>query len=39
MQKWNKSWSDDDLYKKYNLTADEIEYIEKMIRPMTLSEE
>lgn len=33
---WSKSISDIDqqLYKKYNLTSDEIAYIEKTIKPM-----
>ena len=33
---WNKPISDIDkqLYKKYNLTEEEIEFIEKMIKPM-----
>ena len=33
-QTWNQKWTDDVLYKKYDLTKDEIEYIEYMIRPM-----
>jgi site-specific DNA-methyltransferase (adenine-specific) len=28
-----RTWSDDDLYKKYGITADEIEFIESMVRP------
>ena len=31
---FSQSWSDEDLYKKYNLTADEIQFIESMIKPM-----
>jgi site-specific DNA-methyltransferase (adenine-specific) len=27
-------WTDEMLYKKYNLTDDEIAFIESMIRPM-----
>lgn len=38
MQDFSKSWSDNDLYKKYNLTDEEIEFIESMIRPMELKE-
>lgn len=34
MQDFSKSWADEDLYTKYNLTADEIAFIESMIRPM-----
>ena len=36
MQDLNESWTDEKLYKKYNLTADEIAFIESMIRPMEL---
>lgn len=34
LQDWSKPWSDIDLYKKYDLSNDEIEYIESMIKPM-----
>lgn len=34
MQDFSKSWTDDELYKKYNLTQEEIDFIESMIRPM-----
>ena len=37
-QSWDRQWADADLYKKYNLTEDEISFIEKMIRPMAESE-
>ncbi len=37
-QKWTKAWTDEDLYKKYRLTTDEIAFIEKVVRPMDLSE-
>lgn len=33
-QDFSKSWTDAELYKKYNLSRDEIEYIEAMIKPM-----
>jgi site-specific DNA-methyltransferase (adenine-specific) len=33
-QKWTKLWTDEDLYAKYGITADEIEFIEKVVRPM-----
>ncbi|MCZ2112636.1 MAG: Eco57I restriction-modification methylase domain-containing protein [Anaerolineae bacterium] len=33
-QKWNRKWTDDDLYAKYGITASEIEFIEKVVRPM-----
>lgn len=35
----NKEWSDELLYKHFNLTNDEIEFIELMIRPMGASNE
>ncbi len=31
---WSKPWTDNELYKKYKLTSDEIEYIESRIKPM-----
>jgi len=34
IQDWSKSWSDAKLYKKYNLTKEEIAYIESTIKPM-----
>lgn len=34
MQDFSKPWVDEELYKKYNLTADEIKFIESMIKPM-----
>ncbi len=34
MQDFSKHWTDEELYKKYNLTQDEIDFIESMIRPM-----
>jgi site-specific DNA-methyltransferase (adenine-specific) len=34
MQDFSKPWTDEKLYKKYNLTSDEIAFIESMIRPM-----
>ena len=33
-QNFNKHWTDEELYKKYNLNVEEIEYIESLIRPM-----
>ncbi len=35
-QEWTKRWSDADLYAKYELTDDEIAFIEKVVRPMEL---
>ena len=34
MQDFSKSWTDEELYKKYNLTQEEIDFIESMIKPM-----
>lgn len=36
-QDWTKRWTDDDLYAKYDISASEIEFIEKVVRPMDLS--
>ncbi|WP_339864934.1 Eco57I restriction-modification methylase domain-containing protein [Paremcibacter congregatus] len=33
-QKWDKIWSDQELYEKYGIEPDEIAFIESMIRPM-----
>ena len=35
-QDFSKPWTDEELYKKYNLSADEIAFIESMIKPMDL---
>jgi hypothetical protein len=35
-QKWTKRWTDNDLYAKYGLTASEIAFVEKLVRPMNL---
>ena len=37
VQTWDRQWTDEALYKKYNLTVDEIDYIEAVIRPMESS--
>lgn len=34
LQDWSKPWTDTELYKKYNLSKEEIDYIESMIKPM-----
>ena len=39
IQDFSQPWSDEKLYKKYGLTADEIAFIESMIRPMELGDE
>lgn len=33
---FSQKWTDEELYKKYNLTEAEIDYIESMIKPMEL---
>ncbi|QKS11319.1 Eco57I restriction-modification methylase domain-containing protein (plasmid) [Pseudosulfitobacter pseudonitzschiae] len=35
-QDWTKIWTDQDLYAKYDLSDDEIAFIEKIVRPMDL---
>jgi site-specific DNA-methyltransferase (adenine-specific) len=34
MQDFSKPWTDEELYQKYGLTAEEIAFIESMVRPM-----
>jgi len=36
IQKWTRQWTDEDLYKKYGLSASEIAFVEKLVRPMNL---
>ena len=36
MQDFSKPWTDEELYAKYNLNVEEIEFIESMIKPMDL---
>lgn len=36
-QSWDRNWTDDDLYTKYNISPSEIEFVEKVVRPMDLS--
>ena len=36
VQDFSKPWTDEELYKKYGLTDDEIAFIDSMIRPMNL---
>ena len=35
MQDFSKPWTDEELYNKYNLSDEEIAFIESMIKPMT----
>jgi site-specific DNA-methyltransferase (adenine-specific) len=37
IQNFDEPWTDEKLYKKYRLTAEEIAFIDSMIRPMDLS--
>lgn len=37
-QTWDRTWTDIDLYAKYGIAADEIQFIEKLVRPMDLTE-
>ncbi len=34
IQSWTQKWTDADLYDRYGLTADEIAFIEKIVRPL-----
>lgn len=36
-QTWDRKWTDNDLYDKYGISQSEIEFIEKVVRPMDLS--
>lgn len=36
-QDWTKRWTDEDLYAKYGIAPHEIEFIEKVVRPMDLT--
>ena len=38
VQDFSKSWTDEELYAKYGLTDEEINFIESMIKPMELEE-
>jgi site-specific DNA-methyltransferase (adenine-specific) len=37
MQTWDRIWTDAELYQKYGLTQEEIDYVESVIRPMELN--
>ncbi|MBU1167538.1 Eco57I restriction-modification methylase domain-containing protein [Patescibacteria group bacterium] len=34
IQDFSKSWTDEDLYKRYKLTKDEIEFIDSLVKPL-----
>jgi len=36
IQDFSEPWTDEKLYKKYDLSKDEIAFIESMIRPMEM---
>ncbi|MEY4506784.1 MAG: hypothetical protein RL297_1362 [Pseudomonadota bacterium] len=36
-QAWTQRWTDEDLYARYGISASEIEFIEKVVRPMDLT--
>jgi hypothetical protein len=38
-QDWTKMWTDKDLYAKYALTENEIDFIEKIVRPMEITDD
>jgi site-specific DNA-methyltransferase (adenine-specific) len=38
-QTWDRTWTDEALYKKYNLTKEEIAFVESMVRPMEPDDE
>jgi site-specific DNA-methyltransferase (adenine-specific) len=38
-QPWDRTWTDEALYKKYSLTGDDISFIESRIRPMENGDE
>jgi site-specific DNA-methyltransferase (adenine-specific) len=38
-QRWTRRWTDEDLYAKYGISAGEIAFIEKVVRPMDLTSE
>lgn len=35
-QEWTRQWSDEDLYARYGISASEIAFIERVVRPMNL---
>jgi site-specific DNA-methyltransferase (adenine-specific) len=36
-QDWSRKWTDADLYARYGITAKEIAFIEKVVRPLDVS--
>ena len=39
MQDFSHPWTDEDLYKKYDLSPDDVNYIKSMIKPMATETE
>jgi site-specific DNA-methyltransferase (adenine-specific) len=37
IQKWDRTWTDEDLYAKYGITKKEQAYIESQVREMALN--
>lgn len=37
IQTWDRKWTDSDLYAKYGISQSEIDFIEKVVRPMDLN--
>jgi hypothetical protein len=37
-QDWTRRWTDADLYARYGLSAGEIAFVEKIVRPMNLDD-
>jgi site-specific DNA-methyltransferase (adenine-specific) len=38
IQNFNEEWTDEKLYQKYDISSEEIEFIDSLIRPMDLSQ-
>jgi len=38
-QTWNRTWTDEALFKKYKLSKEDVAYIETMVRPMEANDE
>jgi site-specific DNA-methyltransferase (adenine-specific) len=38
IQKWTRQWTDEHLYAKYNISANQVAFIEKVVRPLNLDE-
>jgi hypothetical protein len=36
VQTWDREWTDEELYKKYGLSQEQVEYIEFLIKPMEI---